>query len=374
MTTPLTSFIKLALPGVQRLQPYLPGKPVSELEREYGIKDIIKLASNENPLGPGPRALEALKNAVGEIARYPDGACFELRTRLAAHHGVEIGQVTLGNGSNDVLELIARAYVGTGDEVIFSQHAFAVYPIVTQAVGGASVTAPAKNWGYDLDAIAKLITTKTRIIFIANPNNPTGTWLTADQLDRFLSHIPERILVVLDEAYFEYAHNPAMGSPQYPDASAWLPKYANLVVTRTFSKAYGLAGLRVGYALSNPQVADILNRVRQPFNVNSLAQVAACAAMDDVDHLQKSVQLVCDGLKQLQAGFDEMGLESIPSVGNFICVSTGGDAAPVYEMLLRQGVIVRPVANYGMPQHLRITIGLPSENERFLTALKKALA
>ena len=365
------SFTELATPGVRDLQAYVPGKPVAELEREYGVRDVIKLASNENPLGPSPRVLKAVQQSLAQLTRYPDGAGFELRAALAGRHGVTLDQVTLGNGSNDLLELITRAFVTPQHEVVFSAHAFAVYPIVTQAVGATARVSAVRNWGHDLNAMQVLINEHTRVVFIANPNNPTGTWLAGRALEDFLQTVPSSVLVVVDEAYFEYARDAAA---DYPDASLWLTRYPNLIVTRTFSKAYGLAGLRVGYALSQPDVADVLNRVRQPFNVNSLAQTAALAALDDTEYLTRSLACKRDGMAQLTSAFAAMGLAYIPSAGNFVCVDVARDAAAIYDALLYEGVIVRPVANYGMPQHLRVTVGLPEENERFIKALEKILA
>jgi histidinol-phosphate aminotransferase len=372
MSNTKTDYLTLALPGVQALRPYQPGKPLEELEREYGIREAIKLASNENPLGPSPKAMTRIQGELGEMARYPDGNGFTLKSKLADKLGVNASQITLGNGSNDVLELLARAYVGVDDEVIFSQHAFAVYPIVTRAVGGKAVITPAKNWGYDLDAIKNAITDRTRLIFIANPNNPTGTWSKEEELKRFIASVPSNVLVVIDEAYFEYASHTKMKAEGYCSALPWLSEFENLVVTRTFSKAYGLAGLRIGFSISNPQVADILNRVRQPFNVNSLAMAAAEAALEDTDFIEQSVQLNAKGMQHLVSAFEEMQLAYIPSVGNFICVKVG-DADTVYESLLHEGVIVRPVAGYEMPEFLRVTIGTEQENQRFITALKKIM-
>jgi histidinol-phosphate aminotransferase len=361
--------LALAVPGVRGLAPYQPGKPIEELEREYGVKNAIKLASNENPLGPSPRALEAARAALADVARYPDGNGFVLKRALAAEYGLGLERITLGNGSNDILEFAARAFVGAGDEVVFSAHAFAVYPIVTQAVGGHAVVTKAKNWGHDLTAMSAAVNARTRLVFIANPNNPTGTWLGAEELEGFLASLPAHVIVVLDEAYFEYVRQPG-----YPDGTRWLDRFPNLIVARTFSKAYGLAGLRVGYGLSSPQIADVLNRVRQPFNVNSVALAAAAAALADHEHVERSVQLNGEGMRRLTDGFSGLGLGYIPSVGNFVCVDLGRPAAPVYEALLREGVIVRPVASYGMPNHLRVTVGLPDENERFLKALEKAVS
>jgi len=365
---------ELAAPGVQKLTPYQPGKPIEELRRELGLSQVIKLASNENPLGPSPLVCETIRAQLNELSRYPDGNGFILKQSLARHLSVEHQQLTLGNGSNDILALLASAFVTSSHEVIYSQHAFAVYPIVTQAINAKAIVTPAKDWGHDLAAMRAAITHKTRLIFIANPNNPTGTWLNASELEAFIADLPDHVVLVIDEAYFEYASDPQMHADGYPNTLAWLHRYPNLVVTRTFSKAYGLAGLRVGYAVSSLAIADLLNRVRQPFNVNSLGLVAAVAALEDHDHLDKSININSDGLLQLTKGFARLGLAYIPSVGNFVCVDVGKPAAGVYDALLRQGVIVRPVANYEMPQHLRVTVGAELENLAFLKALEKALA
>jgi len=369
----MNQFEAQATPGVKSLNPYQPGKPVDELQREYGVSDVIKLASNENPLGPAPVVLAALQNRFSELARYPDGNGFDLKQALAARHGVDTTQITLGTGSSDPLEFVVRVFVQPGDEVIFSEHAFAMYPIITQAASGSAIVTPAKDWGHDLDAMRAVVTDRTRVIFIANPNNPTGTWLKGEALQAFIADIPERVMVVVDEAYFEFASDPALGAVDYPDTTQWLDRFPNLMVTRTFSKAYGLAGLRVGYSLSRPDVANLLNRIRPPFNVNSLALAAACASLNDADHLRRGVMLNTEQMALVTAAVKKMGLTFIPSVGNFVCIDVG-EAAKVYDALLHEGVIVRPVANYGMPRHLRITLGLAEENARFLTALKKVLA
>jgi len=367
----MTDFLALAQPGVQQLSPYVPGKPVDELARELDLDpaSIVKLASNENPLGPSPKALEAIRSELSELTRYPDGNGFELKSRLAARCGVQINQVTLGNGSNDILDLVARAYLAPGLNAVFSQYAFAVYPISTQAVGAQGKVVPAKDHGHDLEAMLAAIDENTRVVFIANPNNPTGTWFGPDALERFLARVPSNVLVVLDEAYIEFAEG-----DELPDGLKYLARYDNLLVSRTFSKAYGLAALRVGYALSSAQIADVLNRVRQPFNVNSLALAAACAALDDADYLAQSRQLNDAGMAQLEAGLRELGLNWIPSKGNFIAVDFGRNTAAINQALLRAGVIVRPVAGYGMPNFLRVSIGLPAENARFLEALAKVLS
>lgn len=360
------TFCDLALDCVTKLHPYVPGKPIEELQRDYGLSDIVKLASNENPLGPSPTVLQAVNTASQELTRYPDGNGFKLKTALAEKHQINVEQITLGNGSNDVLEMIARTFVSPEDEVMFSEYAFAVYPLLTQAIGAQAVIATAKDFGHDLDLMLSLITTKTKLLFIANPNNPTGTYLSWIELQQFVEQVPKQTLVVIDEAYVEYGEH-------QESTVAWLEKYPNLIITRTFSKAYGLAGLRVGYALSNNEVADLLNRIRQPFNVNSLALAAATAAVNDDEYLIQTKQANDTGMTQLLNGFDAMGLSSIPSKGNFVTVEVGKSGDEVFEALLHKGVIVRPVTNYGLPRHIRVSIGLESENNRFLTALAEVL-
>jgi histidinol-phosphate aminotransferase len=362
-------FLALAAPGIAGLQPYLPGKPIAELEREMGIRGAIKLASNENPLGPGRLAREAVASASGELGRYPDGGGFELRLALAGRHGVDPSAVTLGNGSNDVLDLIARTFLQPGAESVFSEHAFAVYPIATRAAGATARVAPACDFGHDLDAMVDMVSAKTRVVWIANPNNPTGTWVPAERLYAFIAALPRTCMVVVDEAYTDYVEQ-----PDFPDASLWLSTFPNLIVTRTFAKVHGLAALRVGYGLSDPRVADLLNRIRQPFNVNSLAQAAARAALDDREHVVASVALNRAGMNRLRAGCDRLGLSYIPSVANFLTIDLRRPAAQVYQALLREGCITRPLANYGLPNHLRVTIGLETEIQRFLDALERILA
>jgi len=359
----------LAVSGVQKLVPYTPGKPIEELERELGLSNIIKLASNENPLGPGKKALAAIQVTLKDLALYPDGNGFNLKSALAEKYAVDMSQITLGNGSNEILELVARAFLTPGLEVVFSQHAFAVYPIVTQAVGATAVVAPALNYGHDLDAMLQRVTDKTRLVFIANPNNPTGTLLSHTDLEAFIGALPDTCVCVLDEAYCEF-----VGDQSADNSIAWLKKYPNLLITRTFSKAYGLAGLRIGYGLSSPQLADILNRVRQPFNNNMLALAAAEAALTDIEHLQNTITVNAQGMQFITEGFKNLGLEWIPSAGNFVLVDLKQPAMPTYEALLRKGVIVRPVGVYELPNHLRITIGTQAENQLFLQALTEVLA
>ena len=354
---------------IRAIAPYQPGKPISELAREMGLDErkIIKLASNENPLGVSPKAKAAIRKALKEVGRYPDGNAFDLRAALSRRYGVPQECIVVGNGSNDLLELVAGAFLAPGRAAVYSQHAFAVYPLATEARGARGIVVPAKNYGHDLAAMLAAITPETRVVFIANPNNPTGTLLRGGELEAFLSAAPRDVAVVIDEAYTEYL------PPEVRyDSVAWLKRHRNLVVTRTFSKAYGLAGLRVGFALMHADVADLLNRVRQPFNVNSLALAAATAALADRSFVAESTKLNRSGMRRLEQGFRSLGLEFIPSYANFLSFRVP-QAGAVYEKLLRQGVIVRSVAGYGMPDHLRVTVGLPAENERFLKALRTVL-
>lgn len=369
------SFLDLATSGVRKLTPYPPGKPIEELERELGIKNSIKLASNENPLGPSPLALAAIAKAAATINYYPDGSGFALSKKLAEKHQVAVSNITLGNGSNDILELVTRAFLTPQHSAVFSQHSFAVYPIVVQAVGAKANVAKAfpedhatMPLGHDPDALLSQIDDTTRIVFIANPNNPTGTWLTPEVLEALFDKIADDIIIVLDLAYTEY-----MSEEIKPPIKRWLEMFPNLVVTQTFSKVYALAGLRIGYSISHEEVAAILNRVRQPFNTNSLAQAAAVASLDDRDHVMKSVAMNAAGKAYLEAAFAEMKLNYLPTMGNFIAVNVKQDGVALYQKLLHQGVIVRPVANYNMPEYLRITIGTQQQNERFIKTLKLCL-
>lgn len=363
------SIASLAPDYIRAIMAYQPGKPISELAREMGIAEesIVKLASNENPLGMSVRARDAAITAIGEISRYPDGGAFALKKALCARFGVQPAQLVIGNGSNDILELASQAFLAPGLSAVYSRHAFAVYPLATNARGARGIEVAAKNFGHDLDAMAAAIEPQTRVVFIANPNNPTGTFVPGAELEAFLAKVPRHVLVVLDEAYTEY-----LAPEQRYDSIAWLARFPNLLVSRTFSKAYGLAGLRVGYAIAHPEVADLMNRVRQPFNVSSVALAAAEAALDDDEFLARSAEVNRRGMAQLVAAFRELGLEWIPSAGNFVTFKVG-DAIGVNQALLRQGVIVRPIAAYGMPHWLRVSIGLPEENARFIDALRQAL-
>jgi histidinol-phosphate aminotransferase len=355
-------------PKILELMPYQPGKPVDELTRELGITNVIKLASNENPRGPGPLVRREIEAACGALSRYPDGNAFALKRDLAAQLGVAPSQLTLGNGSNDVLDLAARISLSPGAEAVVPAHAFVVYRLATLSAGGELVEVPARDYGADLGGMLDAITDDTVVVFLANPNNPTGTWVTEPALVDFLQGVPERVWVVLDEAYHEYVE-----APGYPDGIGLLRRYPNLIVTRTFSKIHGLAALRVGYGVSSEHAADLMNRVRQPFNVNALAQQAARAALQDQEFVHHSRSMNHDGIAELVAGITDLGLHHIPSAANFVSVEVGDAALGVYQALLREGVIVRPVAEYGLPRHLRVTVGLPHENERFLAALARVL-
>ncbi|HEX6929499.1 MAG TPA: histidinol-phosphate transaminase [Gammaproteobacteria bacterium] len=369
-------FIDLAVDGVKDLSPYQAGKPVSELQRELGVTDIIKLASNENPLGPSPKAVHVMREQLDDLALYPDGNGFDLKRILADYHGVDMRQITLGSGSDHILELAARVFLGPGRAAVISQYAFSIYNIVAQAAGAelriADANPPSHEtqpYGHDLDGMLALISDATRMVFIANPNNPTGTWLAKSAMEKFLDAVPRDVVVLVDEAYVDYVEE-----SNYPDCSRWLSKYPNLIVTRTFSKAYGLAGLRVGYALANAEITDLLNRVRLAFNPNLLAQSAAAAALGDREHIQRTMETNNAGMRQMRDAYVDLGLSFIPSVCNFYTVDMGGPAKPVFDALLKEGVIVRPLGNYGMPNHLRISVGTRDQNLRLISALRKVLA
>lgn len=368
MSNPASFLIPPANNGICHIAPYQPGKPIDELKRELGLDEVIKLASNENPLGCSPKAKAAIQQAIEDVGRYPDGNGFILKQQISQQFGIEMNQITLGNGSNDILELVARTFVAAGDEVIYSQHAFAVYALATQAVGAVGVEVPAKNFGHDLSAMASAVTDKTRVIFIANPNNPTGTWFEESEFSQFMQHIPQQVLVVLDEAYVEYF-------PENFNSLKFLAHYPNLLISRTMSKAFGLASLRVGFGLASVEVTNLLNRVRQPFNVSSFALAAAVAALQDNDFIEQSRALNKQGMAQLEQGFTKLGLHWIASRANFIAVDVQRDGGQVFGALLKKGVIVRPVGGgYAMPRHIRVSIGLPEENARFLEALQQVMA
>jgi histidinol-phosphate aminotransferase len=369
---------------IKNLRPYQPGKPVDELAREFGLNasDIVKLASNENPIGPSRKAIAAMEKEARELTRYPDGNGFDLKQALCqklttATVLIKPENITLGNGSSDILDFIVKCFVAKGDDVVFSQHAFAIYGLVTKIQGGECNVVPAKDYGHDLDAMAAAISEKTRLVFVTNPNNPTGTWLTQNDIADFMAKVPDDVVVVLDEAYFEYVNE-----AEYCNGMTLLATYSNLVITRTFSKAYGLAALRVGYGISSPEIADLMNRVRPPFNVNSFALAAAIASLNDVEYVAESKAVNDAGMRYLTQSFDALGIPYIPSVGNFISFeiptmangkSVGINAAEVNEQLLAGGIIIRPIANYEMSSYLRVSIGTQSENETFIAKLTSIL-
>ena len=356
-------FRALANKGISSLTPYQPGKPIEELERELGITSSIKMASNENPLGPSPKAIAAMQEAVRTMHIYPDGSCYELKQTLAKFLSVDSNQITIGNGSENILEMIAKAYLQTNDSAVISQYAFLTIPLIIQSFGATVITAPAVNWGHNVDNMLNAIDDTTRILFLVNPNNPTGTYTNQKDFAKLMESVPPHVIVVLDEAYCEF-----ISQEDYPDAMIYLPRYSNLIISRTFSKAYGLAGLRVGYAISSPEIADMLNRARLPFNVNTLAAKAASAALLDVEHVVKTVALNNEGKIQLEAGLNKLKLNYIPSLTNFITVDVN-NGQEVYQKLLRRGVIVRPLNAYDMPRHIRVTIGTAEQNQRFLNAI-----
>jgi len=361
------SWSELANPEVRTLTPYEPGKPIEELERELGITGAIKLASNENPFPPSPAVLAALREALPSLNRYPDGSGFSLREALAKRHGISSDQVLLGNGSNELIELLLRVFMRPGEEVIMPTPSFVVYPLITQGAGGTKVEVPLREWRLDLSGMTRAITKRTRLIFIANPNNPTGTIVTADEVRQFMDEVPERIIVVFDEAYYEFAQG-----PDFPESVAYLREDRKVVVLRTFSKIASLAGLRIGYALAAVECVGLLNRIRQPFNVNSLAQVAALAAVEDEEHTRRSIAVVEKGKQDLYRQFRALGLTYVPTRANFILVQVP-DAASIYPALLREGVIVRPMGGAGLRGALRVTIGTPEENARLIAALRRVL-
>jgi histidinol-phosphate aminotransferase len=374
----MTSKSNIGLKHIHAIAPYVGGRPISEVAREYGLDEskIVKLASNENPLGMPKSAQDAMLKAAADLGRYPDSNGFELKNVLSVRLDVPADWITLGNGSNDILELAARAVAHAGDEIIFSKHAFAVYPLATQAVGAKAIeVAATEAYGHNLPAMLQAVKAggdQAKLVFVANPNNPTGSYLSPKEIEDFLMAVPDHVVVVLDEAYNEY-----LTPEQRYDAITWVKRFPNMILSRSFSKAYGLAGLRIGYGVAQPALTDLLNRIRQPFNVNSLAQAAAVAAFQDSAFLQQGFEVNLAGYAQLTQAFDSLGLTYLPSAGNFVLVKVGEDdgaGARINLALLKRGIIVRPVGNYGLPQWLRISIGLPEENAAFISALKDILA
>lgn len=349
------------------IKPYSPGKPIEELERELGIEGSIKLASNENPLGPSPRAVDAMKEAATGVHRYPDGGCYYLKNKLSQFYGVEPENIIFGNGSNEIIELIVRTFVRNGDRVVTAEPTFLIYRMVVQAAGGHTVTIPLKNFTYDLKALAGAIDQYTRVVFISNPNNPTGTIIKRDEFEWFLGEIPEDVIVVMDEAYYEFVTD-----QEFPDGLDYIDSIKPVITLRTFSKVYGLAGLRIGYGIAHPYIIENLNRVRQPFNINSIAQAAAIAALDDREHLCKTIDNNLKGLEFLFKELERLGLETVPTQTNFFLIKVG-NGNEVYKRLLQKGVIVRPMDGYGLGEYIRVTVGLPEENERFIYALREVI-
>lgn len=363
-----TQWESLANEHILGIAPYEPGKPIEELERELGIHDAIKLASNENPLPPSDRVQSAVRAALAQLNRYPDGSGFYLRQALAKRHGLPAEQIVLGNGSNELIELVVRAFLRPGEEAVMPHPSFVVYPMIVQAAGGVRVMVMLRDYRLDLEAMARAITPTTKLVFIANPNNPTATIVTADEVEQFMARVPERTIVVFDEAYFEFAQG-----PDFPDALGYVRQGRKVLVLRTFSKAASLAGLRVGYGVADADAIALMNRIRQPFNVNALAQAAARAALDDESHVLECVRMIEAGRHFLSEEFRALGLRYVPSRANFILVDVGRSASDIYQQLLKQGVIVRPMTPFGMETALRITIGTPEENRRMVQALRAVL-
>lgn len=351
-------------PNIESLVPYVPGKPLDELERELGIARAIKLASNENPLGPSPKAVAVLAEAARALNRYPDGGAHKLRKALAERHKVSPEQIVIGNGSDEILGLLARAFLSPGDEAVMADQTFVIYKMEVTAAHGVSVVVPHREWRHDLAAMAKAIGAKTRLAFICNPNNPTGTMVSAAEVEAFMDGLPDHVIAVFDEAYYEYVQ-----AQDFPDSLSYVRRGRHAIVLRTFSKIYGLAGLRIGYGVTTREIAGFLNRVRPPFNANSLAQVAALAALNDEEHVARSRALNAGGVDTVRAGLAEMGFSPLPTQANFLFFDCGRDGRSVFEALLREGVIVRHIDG----RMLRVSIGLPEENERFLRALKTVL-
>jgi histidinol-phosphate aminotransferase len=363
------SWESLANDHILGIAPYEPGKPIEELEREFGLTDVIKLASNENPLPPSERVLKAIGDALPLLNRYPDGSGHYLRQALARRHNVSADHIVLGNGSNDLIELLVRAFLRAGEEAVIPHPSFVVYPMIVQAVGGIRVVVTLKDYRLDLEAMARAITPMTKMVFIANPNNPTATIVTADEVEHFMARVPDRVIVVFDEAYVEFAQG-----PDFPNTIDYMRHGRKVAVLRTFSKAASLAGLRVGYAVADPNCVSLLNRIRQPFNVNAIAQVAALAALEDDSHILECLRMIEAGRHYLYDEFAAMGLKYAPSRANFILVDVGRNATDVFQWLLKEGVIIRPMSSFGMESAVRVTIGTPQENRRFVKALKKVLA
>ncbi|MCD6353272.1 MAG: histidinol-phosphate transaminase [Proteobacteria bacterium] len=364
----MTNVKQLVSDGIKKITPYVPGKPLEELEREYGIAGAIKMASNENPLGPSPKAVKAIENHLSTIHRYPDANSNALKEMLSKKLGVSQESIIPANGSNEIIEFSLKAFLRPGYEVIIPEPTFSLYTKFTQAMDGIPVKVPLKKFSVDLKSVREKIGPKTRIIFINNPNNPTGTIIKKNEFEDFLHSIPESIVIILDEAYGEFVTD-----PDFPRGDCYLNGPRWIITMRTFSKVYGLAGLRIGYGLASRELTHYLNKIRQPFNVNSLAQAAACAALDDDQHLKKTLRIVAEGLNYLYQNLDQLKLEYIPTQANYLMVKVGDNCDKVYELMLREGVIVRPLSSFGFSEYIRVSVGNQQENERFIASLKKVL-
>jgi len=365
-----TDFLKLLVrPNILTIRPYKPGKPIDEVQRELGLQDVVKMASNENPLGPSPKAAAAVESYASSLHLYPDGSCFRLRQELSQRFMVPPENILVGNGSCEIIELVARVLLGPEDQVVFADPSFIMYKIVAAACNADARTVPLKNYAHDLEAMANAIGPNTKLVYIANPNNPTGTLVGQEQIDTFMAQVPHQTVVVMDEAYYEYK----VGTP-FPDTMKFLSQGRNIVILRTFSKIYGLAGLRIGYGFAPDWLVDCINRIRRPFNVNAVAQIAAVAALSDEEHVRKSQQTNQAGKEFLYRQFSRMGLEFVPTEANFILVDVGRDATQVFQKLLKLGIVVRPMPGWGYPTKLRVTIGTQDQNERLVNALARVLA
>ena len=356
--------------GVLGLKPYEPGLPLEQTQKKLGLEKVIKLASNENPLGPSPKALDLLKGKLNsfssDLNRYPDGNAYDLKEAISKKYSVDMNQITIGNGSNDLIEFVSRCFLGEGKKAIYSQHGFAIYPLAIKSTGAVPIKSKAKNWGHDLELMKDLVDDKTKLIFIASPNNPTGTAKTLQEIKDFLNNLPEDILVFLDQAYFEYIEGTEFDIP-----FSLIDDYPNLVISRSFSKAHGLAALRLGFCISNPELSNYLNRVRQPFNANSLALNLGKIALSDQEHIDKSVKINSSGMERVKMAFDSFNYSYIESWGNFISFDAKQDSDNAFQYFLKKGVILRSLKVYEMPQHLRVSIGTEEEMDFFLKVLEE---
>jgi histidinol-phosphate aminotransferase len=350
------------------IKPYTPGKPIDEVKRELGLEDIIKMASNENPLGPSPLAVQAIRQMVDQLHLYPDSNCFYLKEKLASVNNIESTGVIIGNGSDELLKLISETFLNKDDEIICAQPSFSEYEFAARIMGAACISVPLKDFTHDLDAMLAAVTPKTKIIYICNPNNPTGTTVNRDEVAEFMQKVPDSVLVIFDEAYYEYAED-----PEYESGLKYVLEGRNVIVLRTFSKIYGLAALRIGYGLTTPELAGAVERVMEPFNVNSVAQTGALAAMQDSPHVKNSKELNARGKQYLYEQFESLGLKYVPTEANFIFVNVKNNCREVFAALLKEGVIVRTGDIFGYPEFIRVTVGTPEQNERFIKSLKKVL-